>query len=324
MWYSIQSIFFERKIFYTLSEECNMLMYKDVELDSLPSLTKGYLKAAGQMINKSLIVKHIGSVLPNLPVKRLILRNYQLSPEEVKKYTDNTQLANSKILPLTYLYSVAFPMVIKLLTEPDFPYTPVGLVHLYNTINRYKEVATDAVVDIYVHTEKIREHRAGLLIDVVTEVYVGSELVWSQVSTMLHKQKTSLSSMSREFSEPFDKSNITSQETIKATVDIIRKYASISGDRNPIHMSPITAKIFGFPQIIAHGSWMMARILSSSEAQLPSSCTYNVQFGKPFLVPGSAGLFVTHNESNHWLYSLEKPDKKIIILSAQVKPLDKE
>ncbi|MCV2503391.1 MAG: MaoC/PaaZ C-terminal domain-containing protein [Neisseriaceae bacterium] len=296
---------------------------KDIELNGLPSLTKGYLKAAGQMITKSLTVKHGGSALPSLPAKRFILKNYRLNPQEVKKYTDNTQLANRNVLPITYLYSVAFPIVIKLLTEPDFPYVPVGLVHLYNTINQYKEVATDAVVDIYVHTENMREHRSGLLIDVVTEVYVGSELVWSQVSAMLRKQKTSLSGTPKESSEAFDKSNVTSQETVKATAEMIRQYASISGDRNPIHMSPITAKAFGFPQMIAHGSWMMARILSSSEEKLPTACTYKVEFGKPFLVPGSAELFVANTSDDNWSYSLEKPDKGKIILTAQVIPLEK-
>lgn len=294
---------------------------KDIELSNFPSLTKGYVKAAIQMATKSLTLKHSGSCLPRLPIKRFILRGYQLNVAQVRQYVANTQLADRNVLPITYLYSVAFPIVIKLLTESDFPYTPVGLVHLYNTINQYKEIATDAIVDVYVHVDNMREHRAGLLVDVITEVYTGSVLVWSQVSTMLRRQKTSVSNSPKAPIEVFDKSTAFSQETIKATAEIMRSYAAISGDRNPIHMSSIIAKIFGFPQIIAHGSWMMARILSSSEAQLPVACSYKIQFGKAFLVPSNAELCVVKLDNNHWSYCLENLTKEHVILTAQITSL---
>src|SRR3546814_9218894 len=48
-----------------------------------------------------------------------------------------------------------------------------------------------------VHAENLREHRKGLLIDVITEIRVGRELVWRQTSSFLNQQKTSLRSEER-------------------------------------------------------------------------------------------------------------------------------
>lgn len=300
-----------------------MSTYQDIELKSLPSLMKGYLKAAGLLIKKSLVVAHGGSKIPTLPNVRLVLKAYRLDPQQVKEYTHNTGLPISTYLPLAYLYSVAFPMVIELFTRKDFPYPPAGLVHIHNEIIRHKRTRTDAIVDIYVHCRHLREHRAGMLIDVVSEVYCGGELVFEQVSTMLHKQKTSLSDTPKDDSKnnAFEKTENYHKEEVNASVTTIRQYARISGDRNPIHISRFTAKLFGYPQIIAHGSWMMARILSSTEKELAEACCYEVDFGKPFLVPGKATLFVCQQNQDNWVYSLEKAEQQKVILRARVAPL---
>jgi hypothetical protein len=42
-----------------------------------------------------------------------------------------------------------------------------------------------------------------------------------------------------------------------------RRYGAVSGDRNPIHLYPVTAKAFGFPTNIAHGMWTKARSLAA-------------------------------------------------------------
>ncbi len=41
-----------------------------------------------------------------------------------------------------------------------------------------------------------------------------------------------------------------------------RKYALISGDLNPIHLYPITAKVFGMRSNIIHGMWNMSKAVS--------------------------------------------------------------
>ena len=73
----------------------------------------------------------------------------------------------------------------------------------------------------------------------------------------------------------------------------IRRYASVGGDHNPIHTSPLGAKLFGFPTVIAHGMFSAAAVLANIEGALPDAVSYSVRFGKPMLLPASPGLYVT-------------------------------
>ncbi len=72
--------------------------------------------------------------------------------------------------------------------------------------------------------------------------------------------------------------------------DLGRRYAAVSGDHNPIHLYPLTAKAFGFPRQIAHGMWSLARCLAALENRLPDSVTVEASFRKPILLPGSVAF----------------------------------
>jgi acyl dehydratase len=74
--------------------------------------------------------------------------------------------------------------------------------------------------------------------------------------------------------------------------DIGRRYAAVSGDVNPIHLHPLTARAFGFPRAIAHGMWCKAHALAALESRLPDAFTVDVAFRKPVLLPSTAHFVV--------------------------------
>jgi len=67
--------------------------------------------------------------------------------------------------------------------------------------------------------------------------------------------------------------------------DLGRRYGSVSGDLNPIHVHPLSARLFGFPSAIAHGMWTAARCLAALQPRLPQAFTVEVAFRKPILLP---------------------------------------
>ena len=67
--------------------------------------------------------------------------------------------------------------------------------------------------------------------------------------------------------------------------DLGRRYAAVSGDRNPIHMHDVPAKLLGFPRTIAHGMWTKARGLAALERELPDAYTVTARFRRPVLLP---------------------------------------
>lgn len=70
--------------------------------------------------------------------------------------------------------------------------------------------------------------------------------------------------------------------------DIGRRYGAVSGDRNPIHLSPLTARLFGFPRAIAHGMWTAARCLAAHGT--PAAAHVAVDFRAPVLLPGTVAF----------------------------------
>jgi acyl dehydratase len=72
--------------------------------------------------------------------------------------------------------------------------------------------------------------------------------------------------------------------------DAGRRYAKVSGDVNPIHLSGLTAKAFGFKRAIAHGMWVKARVLGALAGRLPDELNIDVGFRKPLFLPSTVTL----------------------------------
>ena len=80
----------------------------------------------------------------------------------------------------------------------------------------------------------------------------------------------------------------------KAPADIGRQYAKVSGDYNPIHLSAVSARMFGFPSAIAHGLWNKARTLAALAEHLPAAnLEIAVQFKKPVRLPSEVTLLAS-------------------------------
>ena len=88
--------------------------------------------------------------------------------------------------------------------------------------------------------------------------------------------------------------------------DLGRQYAGVSGDHNPIHLYPLTAKAFGFPRHIAHGMWSKARCVAAMSNRLADSARVEVEFKKPIFLPGKVA-FGSRVVDDGLDFSLTKP-----------------
>ena len=226
-----------------------------------------------------------------LPDRTVKVEGLTIDPANVAAYAAVTGLRFGDTVPLTYPFALTFPSVMSLVSGFDFPFPAMGSVHVENQITQYKPIAVTDTVDVAVHAEALREHRKGLLVDLVTEVKVGNDTAWHQVTTFLHQQRTSLSDEPKPEQKKQPKLP-PPNAVLHITPGQIRRYASVGGDHNPIHTSSIGAKLFGFPAAIAHGMFSAAAVLANVEGQLPDAVKYSVRFGKPVLLPARAGLYV--------------------------------
>jgi len=198
-------------------------------------------------------------------------------------------------LPPTYPHILAFPLAMELMASSDFPFSPLGLVHIGNRIEQRRPLRADERLDLRVRAENLADHERGTQFELVGEATVDGELVWRDISRYLHREGGG-SPARRDGSDPPPPSAIW---TVPG--DIGRRYARVSGDANPIHLHGLTAKAFGQPGAIAHGMWTKARCLAALEGTLPDAYTADVRFKLPIRIPGriafsfSEGEFAVHD-----------------------------
>lgn len=233
-----------------------------------------------------------------LPTRTLTVDDLAIDPVNVAAYANVTGLRYDNAVPLTYPFALTFPTVMQLITGFDFPFAAMGSVHLENHITQYRPIAATDSVSVAVRADNMREHRRGLLVDILTDVKVGNELAWQQVTTFLHQQRTSLSDEPK--APPQRQPKLPPPNAIlRITPGQIKQYASVGGDHNPIHTNSIAAKLFGFPTVIAHGMFSAAAVLANIEGQLPDAVKYSVRFAKPVVLPARAGLYV-QRDADGW------------------------
>jgi MaoC like domain len=254
-----------------------------------------------------------------LPDRTVTVHELPIDRTNVAEYAEVTGLRFGDAVPLTYPFALTFPSVMSLVSGFDFPFPAMGSVHIENEITQHHPIRVTDTVNITTHAENLREHRKGLLVDILTDVSVGNDVAWHQVTTFLHQQRTSLSDEPKP--PPQKQPKLPPPNAIlRISPGQIRRYATVGGDHNPIHTSSLGAKLFGFPTSIAHGMFSAAAVLANLEASLPDAVTYSVRFGKPVLLPASAGLYVDQGPDG-WDISLRNISKGYPHLTGTIRAL---
>ena len=186
-------------------------------------------------------------------------------------------------LPVTYPHVLGFPLAMRLMSGRGFPLPLLGLVHTSITVTRHARMPASGTYELCVHIEGLAPHRRGTEATVVTEVRGGGDVVWESRSTYLARHRTHRSAAAPRETEA--RTPLPEVARWRLAGDVGRRYGAASGDRNPIHLHPLTARLFGFPRAIAHGMWTVARCLAAHG--VPESCHLRTEFRAPVLLPGT-------------------------------------
>jgi acyl dehydratase len=253
--------------------------------DKAPSTAPMMLKAvlpALPVIGGLPGVKHAAKDVPDLVLER---SGVTVDPAHLARYNRVCGFAQSDSLPATYPHMAAFPLHMALMTDTAFPFAPMGLVHLRNSITQHRPIGVGETFDVSVRAADLRPHPKGRLVDLLTTVTVGDETVWDETTTLFARGKGGSDELAPAPLEGVEAPSGAAQWKLGG--DLGRRYGAVSGDRNPIHLYPLTAKAFGFPRNIAHGMWTKAHVLAALQNRLPKAFTIDVEFKKPILLPGT-------------------------------------
>lgn len=283
--------------------------------DKAPSSLGLYVKAALPVlpgVGALPGIKHTGSEAPDLVLAR---EGVTVDPDRLEGYNEVCGYPLGDTLPPLYPHLDAFGLHMALMTDTSFPFVPMGLVHLRNSLTQHRPIHVDETFDLEVRAQDLRPHPKGRLIDVLTEATIDGDLVWEETMTLFSRGKGK-----GEEPTPAPLDGVEAPSGVvhwKTPGDLGRRYGAVSGDRNPIHLYPVTAKAFGFPTNIAHGMWTKARSLAALHSKLPDAFRVDVEFRKPVLLPGTV-VFGTRQIDGGWEFGVVGKKKPVTHLVGRV------
>lgn len=228
-----------------------------------------------------------------LPGDRLVLPHAAADPRRLARYAEvcGFPAGPGGPMPATYPHVMAFPLAMALMARRDFPHALPGLRHIALRLEQRRPIGADERLDLAVYASGTRPHHRGTAFDVHAEAADASgTAVWRSVSTYLAPGApppgTAPAPAPGGGADETPDGGWVTDEVWDVPAATGRRYAAVSGDRNPIHLHALAARPFGFRRAIAHGMWTAARCLAALAPRQPDALTLDVRFRAPVMLPG--------------------------------------
>lgn len=229
-----------------------------------------------------------------LPQVEYVVDAFKVDQKHLKNYNDICGYENNGYIPATYLAVLSQSLQMHMMTSEAFPFALLGLVHIRNQVKQLRKIADHENLTLSCKFGELKQHDKGLQFDFLTTVKVAGEVVMEGLTTYLARQKTENQTVTKI------KDETSPNYELKAIWEVAentgRRYASVSGDFNLIHIHAVTAKAFGFKQAIAHGMWSKARALAS--VNLPDAYEADVYFKLPIYLPSTVEFLVSEDKAS--------------------------
>jgi hypothetical protein len=254
-----------------------------LEFARAPSVWSMYPKI--MMSRKPTLVPDGGEV-PRIEAR---LASVTIDRKHLAAYSEICGASAGATLPIAYPHILAMPLHLAMLGAEAFPVKLFGLVHVHNRIAMRQPLSAEEPAQIRAWLEGHRDSERGQEFDLHTEYVVAGEPLWDETCTFLSRKRAPAgaartTTIARGGDAP-DAVAVKSS-SFRAPAGLGRRYGFISGDVNPIHMSDLSARAFGFPRAIAHGMWSLGRLASDFEPeQFDGGCELSVAFKLPIFMP---------------------------------------
>jgi len=255
-------------------------------MPSLAPLTFQRPPAVWPLLARALLARRPPRLAPGrtIPPLEARLALQPPAPGHLEAYREVCGFEPDGKLPITFPHALAGPLHLALLTGQDFPVRVLGLIHLRSRIQAARAIGEREPLDLRCRVEGHRDTERGQEFDVHTEARTGGQVAWSEVQTLLARGHGPRPPRPAPGPVAPDGAGAT---TWSLPADLGRRYARVSGDYNPIHLSAATARLFGFQRAIAHGMWTLARAAAELQPRVPGGgAVLEVAFKLPVLLPG--------------------------------------
>ncbi len=241
--------------------------------------------------------KDISEYLINNPVKVEEISEINFSNSLLNEYNDLVEWRNEVIHPI-FPYAIITHLHYKLVNNKSFPFSPYGLLHkkekiiLFNKLIKGNWTLNSSI-------SNYRKVNSGIEFDMISDLYINNKLSWRSTTTAFKKIRNN----NRKAQTETEKLNIIQE--IYLSKSMARKYAWISKNIDPIHVSAFLSKLMGHKGSLMHGMWGLARVLSDIDFPLSKPLEISCRFVSPMYLPCKAeiGSLRNQNSTDFCLYN---------------------
>lgn len=210
-----------------------------------------------------------------------------LPEAELKAYQDYFGGFVSEV-PLTALYPLAQRAQLAVMLGGDFPYAVPGMVHVSNAMRLMQPLDPAAGFELVVAVSPPDETPASGVRLTFAVTFSQRGVVRATCESVYLARRGSGRSTGRTAPEPAPEGHMAPW---RLAADEGRRYAKLSGDYNPIHLSPWLSRFFGFKRPILHGMNAVGRALAAIERQAGQPVgAIAVAFKRPIYLPAEVRL----------------------------------
>lgn len=235
-------------------------------------------------------------VIESLPEVTYARPRVRVEEAHIASYSRVCGFSRAHGVPITYPQMLAFPLTMAFFGSKYYPWPAMGTVHLANSVKQLQRINMGDELRIEVATGPLIAHEKGQIFTLTQRALRNDQLVWEGTQYLLRvgvrqpKGQAFASAL-------IDPTPLSHQADFFAAGGIGRRYGRVSGDINPIHLSGITAKMFGFRKAIAHGMWTKARALATlMPREALDQAEAMVEFKTPLFLPARASLWSARQE----------------------------
>jgi acyl dehydratase len=209
----------------------------------------------------------------------------------VQRYAD--VVGSGAALPLTFPAVVVTQLYRDLLGGADLPVNGMGLVHVATTLWASDSLPATSPWQVSAWVERARHTRSGLEIDLGARC-AANDASWTSRMVVLARAPAARGAEATGSPDlPDHGDDWGVRAVLDAPADAGRRYAEVSGDYNPIHLHPATARLFGFARAIAHGWWVLPRalaLLGADESPRRGERYLEVAYVRPVMLPSRVSV----------------------------------
>lgn len=258
--------------------------------------------------------------------QRIYTDTFAFDEAHYSRYVDMTGWADAGEVHPLYLQMRSLPLQLRCLTDKKSPFPLMGLVHTSNSLTHHMALDRTGPVEMRAKIDRIAQHPRGWECELLISALQKGRLVMEARSRYLYRIRAShVEPRGKRTVSEGTEQHATEEATlslalIHAPANTGRRYARLSGDANPIHLSAVSARLFGFRHPIAHGMWSLGKVMA--ELQKTGGLTtqarwrLDCQFRNAWSLPSDASLLKDAHIENHYLLRAVSDNK--VILTCQI------